>query len=302
MSILDTLRAKLRGGQDDEYYDDEYYGDEGYDEVDEASPRSYDDRAQQGSSNRLLGNPSRPEAESVSVYTRSGKPISTNPAASYNPQQDMRSRASAYASRQEPSGYTPSYEHTVSPNLPTPGDIGLRPVSRTSYSGQLPPYVLRPVSYDDVQSVVRRVRTGQPVVLIFKNTNIEVAKRILDFSFGLSYGLDGAVEEVADRVFAVLPHGISLSQSDLDKLALYTLLRIYSFCIVVWCLSSWITVSNDQFNHVLEGIGKIVEPYLSVFRNVIPPISGVDLSPIVALFVLNLVGRFAISTLGFILI
>ena len=83
---------------------------------------------------------------------------------------------------------------------------------------------------------------------------------------------------------------------------LYTLLRIYSFCIVVWCLSSWITVSNDSFNRILEGIGKIVEPYLSVFRRVIPPISGVDLSPIIALFVLNLVERFAISTLGLILI
>ena len=83
---------------------------------------------------------------------------------------------------------------------------------------------------------------------------------------------------------------------------LYTLLRIYSFCIVVWCLSSWITVSNDSFNRILEGIGKIVEPYLSVFRRVIPPISGIDLSPIVALFVLNLVGRFAISPLGLILI
>ena len=83
---------------------------------------------------------------------------------------------------------------------------------------------------------------------------------------------------------------------------LYILLRIYSFCIVVWCLSSWITVSNDSFNRILEGLGKIVEPYLSVFRRVIPPISGIDLSPIVALFVLNLVGRFAISTLGLILI
>ena len=83
---------------------------------------------------------------------------------------------------------------------------------------------------------------------------------------------------------------------------LYTLLRIYSFCIVVWCLSSWITVSNDSVKNILEAIGKIVEPCLSVFRNVIPPISGVDLSPIVALFVLNLVGRFAISTLGLILI
>lgn len=84
--------------------------------------------------------------------------------------------------------------------------------------------------------------------------------------------------------------------------SLYTLLRIYSFCIVVWCLSSWITVSNDSVKNILEAIGKIVEPYLSVFRNVIPPISGVDLSPIVALFVLNLVGRFVISTLGLILI
>lgn len=84
--------------------------------------------------------------------------------------------------------------------------------------------------------------------------------------------------------------------------ALYTLLRIYSFCIVVWCLSSWITVSNDSVRNILEAIGKIVEPYLSVFRRAIPPISGIDLSPIVALFVLNLVGRFAISTLGFILI
>ena len=83
---------------------------------------------------------------------------------------------------------------------------------------------------------------------------------------------------------------------------LYTLLRIYSFCFVVWCLSSWITVSNDSFNRILEGLGKIVEPYLSVFRRVIPPISGIDLSPIVALFVLNLVGRFVISTLGLILI
>ena len=84
--------------------------------------------------------------------------------------------------------------------------------------------------------------------------------------------------------------------------SLYTLLRIYSFCIVVWCLSSWITVSNDSVRNILEAIGKIVEPYLSVFRRAIPPISGVDLSPIIALFVLNLVERLAISTLGLILI
>ena len=78
--------------------------------------------------------------------------------------------------------------------------------------------VLRPVSYDDVQSVVRRVRTNQPVILIFKGTNIETAKRILDFCYGLSYGVAGSVEALGDRVFAVLPAGIELTQGDIDKL------------------------------------------------------------------------------------
>ena len=85
-------------------------------------------------------------------------------------------------------------------------------------SGQLPPYVLRPVAYDDVQSVVRRVRTSQPVVLNFRLTNIDIAKRVLDFCYGLSFGIDGEIAELGDRVFAVLPHGITLSQSDIDKL------------------------------------------------------------------------------------
>ena len=95
--------------------------------------------------------------------------------------------------------------------------MGLKPVSRVS-SGKLPPYVLKPVSYDDVQTVVRRVRTNQPVVIVFRNTNIETAKRILDFCFGLSFGLGGEVRELGDRVFVVLPADVDLSQSDLDKL------------------------------------------------------------------------------------
>ena len=102
-------------------------------------------------------------------------------------------------------------------SAPTPGDLGPRTIPRVS-SGQLPPYVLKPVSYDDVQTVVRRVRTGQPVVLVFRNTNIETAKRILDFSFGLSFGIGGEVTELGDRVFAVLPAGIELSRADIDKL------------------------------------------------------------------------------------
>lgn len=197
MGFLDTLRERFGGAQDDEYYDDEYYEDDEYGEGNAGQPHV----RETGSSNRLLGNPSRPEAESVSVYTRSGRPVSATPAASYE-QQRSQSRAQAPAAA----------------SMQTSNTLNFQQTSRVR-SGQLPPYVLRPVSYEDVQSVVRRVRTGQPVVLVLKNTNTEVAKRILDFSFGFSYGIEGSVEEIGERVFVVLPQGTQLSQADLDKLA-----------------------------------------------------------------------------------
>ncbi len=92
MGILDTLRERFGGAPDDEYYDDEYYEDDEYDEGDAGQLHV----RETSSSNRLLGNPSRPEAESVSVYTRSGRPVSATPAASYE-QQRSQSRAQASA-------------------------------------------------------------------------------------------------------------------------------------------------------------------------------------------------------------
>lgn len=214
MGFLDTIKDKLQsvsGRQDDyygddEYYDDGYEGDEGYD------AGSQQARQAQPTSGHLLGNTPRPEAESVSVYTRSGRPVA-KPAA---PQEPRRQRG-GYADSGFDAGATTSFSTPAPASVPTPGDLGPRTFSRVN-SGQLPPYVLKPVSYDDVQTVVRRVRTNQPVVIVFRNTNIDCAKRILDFCFGLSCGLGGEVQELGDRVFAVLPAGIELSRADLDKL------------------------------------------------------------------------------------
>ena len=216
MGFLDSIKDRLRGGGDD-YYEDDYY-DEGYEGEDDGyahDAHAHDARRRDpGSSPRLLGNTPRPEAESVSVYTRSGRPVSSQ-RPEYAPQPQQRPQASYAAEGSARDGGATSVLGT-SGNL-TPGDIGPKTFSRVN-SGQLPPYVLKPVSYDDVQTVVRRVRTNQPVVIVFRNTNIETAKRILDFSFGLSFGIGGEVRELGDRVFCVLPAGVELTQADIDKL------------------------------------------------------------------------------------
>ena len=216
MGILDTLRNTFGGGRDDDYDDYDDYDDDYEDGPDEAGYAPASARRDTSSSTRILGNTPRPEAESVSVYTRSGRPVQDTSASrstqrSYAAPSPVETRSSGYGQ----SGYgQASYDQG---GYDTPGDVGLKPIPRMS-SGQLPPYVLKPVSYDDVQTVVRRVRTNQPVVIVFRNTNIETAKRILDFCLGLSCGIGGAVEELGDRVFVVLPAGIELSDADIRKL------------------------------------------------------------------------------------
>ncbi|MDO5119125.1 MAG: cell division protein SepF [Coriobacteriales bacterium] len=213
MGFFDSIRERLNLGNDD-YYDDgdfeDYYDDE------EEEP--------QRDTSGILGNTRRPEAESVSVYTRSGRPVGSN----------AGSASAGYGYPVDSDAYRPDYRQTYgdtpmtaqntgrgalgTAGTTTPGDVGLTPMPRGGVA-QLPPYVLRPAAYDDVQMVVRRVRTNQPVVLSFTNTATDVATRILDFSFGFATGIGGAVESLGGRAFVVLPANMSLSQSDLDKLA-----------------------------------------------------------------------------------
>ncbi|MNV79567.1 YGGT family protein [compost metagenome] len=70
-------------------------------------------------------------------------------------------------------------------------------------------------------------------------------------------------------------------------LAIVNLLyNIYFYMIFAYILMSWVPNVRDSF--IGELLGKLVEPYLAPFRKFIPPIMGmIDISPIIALFVLN---------------
>ncbi|MBC8078888.1 MAG: YggT family protein [Gorillibacterium sp.] len=57
--------------------------------------------------------------------------------------------------------------------------------------------------------------------------------------------------------------------------------RIYYFLIIGYFLMSWLP--NVRDSSVGAFIGKIVEPYLSPFRKVIPPIGFIDISSLIAL-------------------
>ncbi|GKU78380.1 YggT family protein [Paenibacillus sp. L3-i20] len=67
-----------------------------------------------------------------------------------------------------------------------------------------------------------------------------------------------------------------------------TALEIYSYLIIGYVLLSWFP--NARESSIGQFLGRIVEPYIGIFRKFIPPIGGVlDLSPIVAIFALRFI-------------
>ena len=159
------------------------------------------------------------------MYTRSGQLVGDDSrhATTYNPpsrSQDASSGAYRPGAYDTPSSYAESARARAAAPASAPESSGASTYASNIINAtpQLPAYVLRPESYDDVETVVRRVRTKQPVALIFVGVRTEVAKRVLDFSYGFACGLGATVKEVGDRVFMVLPAGCEIKDSDLKKL------------------------------------------------------------------------------------
>jgi len=75
-----------------------------------------------------------------------------------------------------------------------------------------------------------------------------------------------------------------------------TTFRIYSYLILARIFLSWIPV--DHYNPIVQFIYKITEPVLAPFRIILPLGSmGLDLSPIIVFFLLNLLQRSVINIL-----
>ena len=71
---------------------------------------------------------------------------------------------------------------------------------------------------------------------------------------------------------------------------LNSLVNFYELLIVVWCFMSWIPRRDDGLlADVAEVLDRIVSPYVSIFSRLIPPVMGMNFSPVVAVLVLEII-------------
>jgi YggT family protein len=72
--------------------------------------------------------------------------------------------------------------------------------------------------------------------------------------------------------------------------ALATFLNIYFVLLIVRILLSWFPNVN-WLSPPFSILSQLTDPYLNVFRSIIPPLGGIDFSPMLAIFLLQFVAN-----------
>lgn len=73
---------------------------------------------------------------------------------------------------------------------------------------------------------------------------------------------------------------------------------IYTFMLIGYILLSWVPAAQDSA--VGRFLATVCEPYLGFFRKFIPPIGMIDISPIVAIFVLRFIQQGLVNVISYI--
>jgi cell division inhibitor SepF len=100
----------------------------------------------------------------------------------------------------------------VSNGDPAPTATKLRGVD----SGQrrVSVHLVLPRSFNDAQQIADKFKDQVPVILNLQSADAELSKRLIDFSSGLTYALDGSMQRVADKVFLLTPRNVEVSAEE----------------------------------------------------------------------------------------
>ena len=90
---------------------------------------------------------------------------------------------------------------------------------RASNSSNLEIYCLKPTSIDDAKEVADTLLENKAVILNLNNIDVDLARRVLDFSVGSAYALRGTLQKITDSIYVIVPEGVDISGAFVDGIS-----------------------------------------------------------------------------------
>ena len=114
----------------------------------------------------------------------------------------------------------PNHEQTVRAipmDNPTPSagsDLGIGTVRPVTMPATTKPQLIIPKSFNDAQAVADALKDQTPVIVNMQSAERDLARRLIDFSSGLCYGLGGQMERVAESVYLLTPTDVEVDDEE----------------------------------------------------------------------------------------
>lgn len=86
-------------------------------------------------------------------------------------------------------------------------------------------HVVEPQGFNDAQEVGDRLKADQPVIINLQGLSRDLQRRLIDFSSGLAYAVEGSMSRVADQVFLLAPADVEVSDEEKERLSARGLYR-----------------------------------------------------------------------------
>ncbi len=79
-------------------------------------------------------------------------------------------------------------------------------------------HLVIPKNFNDAQQIADKFKVDIPVIVNLQGSDTDLSKRLIDFSSGLTYALDGGMQRVADKVFLLTPRNVEVSAEERARL------------------------------------------------------------------------------------
>lgn len=79
--------------------------------------------------------------------------------------------------------------------------------------------LIKPTSIDDAKEICDYLLAGKAVVLNMEGIHTEVAQRIIDFTSGATYSMNGNLQKISNYIFIATPQTVELSGDFQDLLS-----------------------------------------------------------------------------------
>ena len=79
--------------------------------------------------------------------------------------------------------------------------------------------VIKPNSVEDAREITETLLSNRAVVLNLEGLDMELAQRIIDFTSGSTFAIDGNLQKISNYIFIITPPSVDISGDFQDILS-----------------------------------------------------------------------------------